>query len=386
MRILFLSGRFIHFYRAIITELSVSYEVSLYCAFLQGGKVRFEECKDSPYPIDDKAFNEGANIAQIVEFMREKQITLILNPDIAVLDICRLLEKIRTEFPQVNIFNLIHSRPNSIVYNKQIQLKEMSVGNINSFKQLIQFLFPSVYLYLLRKHVRQSMNNIYHLYDQIIVLSPSYIQEYEKIVGFECQTKLRAIPNPRFRYTMQTEIYNKNKTIVFVGRISEEKALYRLLIIWSKIYQDIPEWELQIIGDGSMRKDYEKMCRRLALPRVSFQGHQESKIFIDKASVLCLVSNFEGLPTVFMEAMTLGVVPIGFDSFSAIYDLIDHQKNGIIVPAFDLDQYAVELKRLAINNEARIKMAQEAQEKVKKYDVENVSGLWLELFKDFQLL
>ena len=118
---------------------------------------------------------------------------------------------------------------------------------------------------------------------------------------------------------------------------------------------------------------------------VEFVGFQDALPFIDRSSVLCLVSNFEGFPTVFTEAMSLGVVPIGFDSFSAIYDMIDHGKNGMIIPCFDYERYADALVALAKDDQMRIRMAEAAKQKVKEYNIPRIASMWKDLFEELKL-
>ena len=67
--------------------------------------------------------------------------------------------------------------------------------------------------------------------------------------------------------------------------------------------------------------------------------------YIDRARILCLTSVIEGLLTVFTEAMSLGVIPIGFDSFNAIYDMIDDGIDGFIIPDNNYEQYAETILR-----------------------------------------
>lgn len=79
--------------------------------------------------------------------------------------------------------------------------------------------------------------------------------------------------------------------------------------------------------------------------------------------------------------MSLGVVPIGFDSFRAIYDMIEDGKNGFIIPNNDYRQYAETLYRLASDDRLRQQMAQHALSKKDKYSIESIAPLWLETFK-----
>ena len=54
---------------------------------------------------------------------------------------------------------------------------------------------------------------------------------------------------------------------------------------------------------------------------------------------------------VLMEAMQMGVVPIAFNSFESVYDIIDDRLNGIIVENNDIDMYVKQLKWLMCHEE-----------------------------------
>lgn len=60
--------------------------------------------------------------------------------------------------------------------------------------------------------------------------------------------------------------------------------------------------------------------------------------------------------------------------------------NGIIIPAFDLNQYAEALRQLAFDSERRFCLAMNAQTKVRQFDMSVVSEMWVHLFKELKLL
>ena len=155
----------------------------------------------------------------------------------------------------------------------------------------------------------------------------------------------------------------------------------KLLKIWEMVQDELPEWNLIMVGDGGKYKECAQMIADKKLKRVQLTGHQMSIPYIDRASILCLTSVIEGLPTVFVEAMSLGVVPIGFDSFRAIYDMIDNGKNGIVIRNNDYKAYAKALIRLATDDTYRQQIAAAAKQQAGRYDIEHIGPLWLEAFR-----
>ena len=66
-----------------------------------------------------------------------------------------------------------------------------------------------------------------------------------------------------------------------------------------------------------------------------------------------MTSAYEGWPMTLMEAMQNGCVPIVFDSFKAVYDIVDSDINGVIVSNGDMDTYHRELVRLMSDDNYR---------------------------------
>lgn len=337
---------------------------------------------DGFYLPDEHVFRTEKNIACLTELVKSKNIQVVFNFNHAT----DFLEDIKSILPELYLFDLIHSRPNLVVQNKKVQLQDLKFNQISSLKVKLQWLFPRLYLWLLQRKMRKFLLRTYRLFDRTVLLSPSYIKEFEELVGLPHADKVVAIPNPLPVLESKVSIGQKKKEILFVGRISVEKALYRLLYIWEKVQSRIPEWQLRIVGDGAEKQNCVRLAESLGLKNVHFEGFQNAVPYIQQAAIVCLVSNAEGLPMVFMEAMTLGTVPVGFNSFSAIYDMIEDRKNGIIVPAFDLDQYADRLVELAQDDSFRCELARNARIAVEKFDISKVGELWFRVFQELNLV
>lgn len=349
-----------------------------------------DEAVSKEYPSillnSNRGFNDNTNIRELISYIRSKEINVIFNPNIPIDELSYLMKYFKIELPNVKSIDLLHSCTNFVVINKVYQLKEMNWRDVKSSKLAFQYIFPKLYLYLLQQDVKRRMRLSLKSFDKIITLSPHYVEDYCNLLDLAySQNKIMAIPNIGTVVEPNIPISEKPKQIVFVGRLSIEKAVHRLLFIWKQTMTSIPDWNLCIVGDGPERKNLEAMSAQLNLQNVEFIGFQAALPFIDRASILCLVSNFEGFPTVFTEAMSLGVVPIGFDSFSAIHDMIDHGKNGMIIPCFDYERYADALTTLAKNDQMRIQMAEAAKLKVKEYNIPRIASLWYNLFIDMGL-
>lgn len=375
------------FYRQLVDYLNeVGIKSDLFFAYLK--KINSLEKKGYKGILlpDREKFNTPLNIKTLSAYIRENQINIVFNMMHATKELNLFWSKIRC-LKGVYLFNLIHSKPDFVVSWKKYYLKHLSLSNAPSLKIFIQKICYNLYIPLLRLLVMYIARVSYEIHDLTIVLSDSYIEEYKKVIHKISCDKLFAIPNPIQSLYSKIQIENKNKQIIFVGRISKEKVLSHLLMIWNVLYRKYPDWNLLIVGDGDERASNEILMKSLNLERISFIGYQNNPIpFMDSSAICCLVSVFEGLPTVLFEAMSLGVVPVSFDSYAAVYDIIDDDINGCIVKAYDLKEYARKLDVLMSNPQKRYLLAANAQIKVQQYSIENIGDLWINAFKQLKII
>ena len=79
-----------------------------------------------------------------------------------------------------------------------------------------------------------------------------------------------------------------------------------------------------------------------------------------------LTSRYERYPTTILEAMQNGCVPIAYDTFTPIHDMINDSQSGVIIPPYRKNDYVNALLSLTENKERRIQMANNAYHKVKQ--------------------
>lgn len=125
------------------------------------------------------------------------------------------------------------------------------------------------------------INNIID-YEKILKLSEEEIEDYE----------------------------NKEKTILYVGRLTEEdKKISRIIEVSKKLKEDEMEFKVLIIGDGKDKQDYIKKVRKLNLEEnIIFLGKKKNPYpYFKKSNFLILTSEYEGFPVVYNEAKILGL-------------------------------------------------------------------------------
>ena len=161
-------------------------------------------------------------------------------------------------------------------------------------------------------------------------------QEAKEYFSKKIQNKSTIIPNPINKEFIVTPYDGKrDKTIVTVGRLEEQKNHKLLIEAFSNIEKDYPEYKLLIYGSGSKEEELKQYVKGIGLiDKVEFKGNVNNvKEEIYKSGMFILSSNYEGMPNALIEAMALGLPVISTDCpCGGPRFLIENSKNGILVP------------------------------------------------------
>ena len=281
------------------------------------------------------------------------------------------------------LVSVIHSTPegNILLYSNRIT--DLSAPYLINLKRIIK---RSVMLPYWRKKAmkeRKSKYNELAFYsDAIVTLSERCIGIMKSFIDIPFNARIISIPNPNTFNSPNVLLKQKQKTIIYVGRLTKlEKEPLRLLKIWKILHNNFPNWKLKIIGEGEEKENMRKYVENKRLNNVFFEGAQFDVMkYYKEASFVCLTSNFEGWGMVLTEGMQYGCIPFTFNNYGAAFDIIDDGLNGCLISAFDIKEYANRLSELMSNELKRLKMSKAAIDKVKKFSVEKVADKWEELF------
>lgn len=212
--------------------------------------------------------------------------------------------------------------------------------------------------------------------DCYVVLSQYYVKQILQLLHLNDHNKIYAIPNAVEPFSIK----DKKKQIVYVGRMDWQKRIDRVLRIWKRASEALPDWNLVMVGDGPYCDVFKHYAKDINLDRYSFVGAQPAQPYIEESSVLCLTSSYEGFGLTLVEAQSCGCVPIAFNSYAAIKDIIDDKQNGVLVQPFSERVYAKELVRLCSDIEYQNKLSKNGMESAKRFSPEKIYIYWDSLF------
>lgn len=231
------------------------------------------------------------------------------------------------------------------------------------------------------KQIRERYRYLHAISDVVSLLSDSMVDPFKKQIGAPDTDRVTAINNPVVTAIPDScSIPEKEKTVVWCGRLEYgQKRTDRMLQIWKRINRLQPEWQLKILGSGDWDY-YKRLIDRHGIKNAEVVGFCNPSEYYSRAAILCMTSTTEGFPMVLVEAQSYGCVPITYNSFSSLHDIITDGVNGISVKAFDEDEYVRKLSQLMSDTDMRNRMAANGIESIHRFDAETIAGQWLDLF------
>ncbi len=163
--------------------------------------------------------------------------------------------------------------------------------------------------------------------------------------------------------------------ILAVARLVEKKGLGDLILAADQLRGRGHAFRVEIIGDGPLRRVLEaRVTERGLKDWVTLRGPQPHEVVCtayERASIFVLPSvvagdgDRDGLPVVLLEAMASGL-PVISTSVVGIRELIDPDRDGLIVPPHDAPALASALERLLVDPQLRDCLARAARAKIEE--------------------
>ena len=231
------------------------------------------------------------------------------------------------------------------------------------------------------KNLRRAMIHRYGRLDALAVLTDQDRAAYEKALDgsappmWRLPNTVRAIEPPRADLSA--------RRVFAAGRYTPQKGYDYLIHAWAPVARAHPDWELKICGNGhtkdrlQARIDQEQIGDQttLAGPTDDVPGEMA------QASVYALSSRFEGFPLVLVEAMSKGMACVAFDCPTGPADIIDDHRNGLLVPAKDVEALSAALLEMVEDEELRRRCGDAALETARDYTMAAIGPKWDEMLQ-----
>lgn len=353
---------------------------------LFGYKVDYLYSLDNYVTFINSKDNKRFNANELGKYIEKENYNLIIGQD-AVFS-SKLSEIIKSiNHPNLKYINQYH---NSIQLLEKVFSKSYFKGKIiknKGFNKLVPLIKYLIFPIIKKRTIKNEIENFkinYNIADKLIFLSKYEKQLCELLIDRKLP-KIQVINNPLtwkvFPY--QINLSNKKNEVLIVSRLNNsEKRLDLALKIWNEINKKgIKDWKLSIVGDGIDKDSLIELCKTLNLKNVFFIGKKNPEFYYKEASIFMLTSVVEGWGLTLTEAQQSGVVPLAFDTYPALKDIITDGEDGFIIKEGDINDYINKLILLMENKELREQMAKNGLESCRRFDQDKIIRKWVDLIE-----
>ncbi|MCW1381385.1 glycosyltransferase [Novosphingobium sp. KCTC 2891] len=189
--------------------------------------------------------------------------------------------------------------------------------------------------------------------DRLVAIAPAMVDEIVELMAVPLE-RVAVIENPamtgeeldRLAGTPRAP-HNGGRRFLAVGRLAAQKNFTGLVDAFARIARH--DDRLTICGEGGQRAAIEARARRLGVAdRVLLPGHTHPlDAPLAEADALVLSSDYEGLPSVVLEAYAAGLPVVATDCSASMASLLGHGRFGLLVPPGDVGALATAMDRIA---------------------------------------
>ncbi len=223
------------------------------------------------------------------------------------------------------------------------------------------------------------------LYKKIIVLTDK--QKKDMLHEYNIQN-IEVIPHAvvledKGRSLPRHDQYDQYK-LLFVGRLSEEKAPDRAIDVLKMVLKSVSQAVLHFYGKGVLEESLKQRVLSENLSgSVVFHGHcNDMSLVFPSAAAMILTSNREGFSLVIQESMTLGCPVAAFDCDYGPSAMIEDGVNGFLVPPGDCATLAERVTEILQNPSLRNRLSLNARTSIQKFSQSAVAARWAEVLSD----
>lgn len=220
--------------------------------------------------------------------------------------------------------------------------------------------------------------------DYVVVLTKADLEVYRTVLGR--RDRIAQIHNP-LDPVRDGDNTRRDKLIVSVGRLTQQKGMDKLTQVASTILPANPDWRWLILGEGELRPDLEQYIEKNHFQdRMVLMGRVEDvNAYLRQASLLVSTSVYEGLPMNLLEAKRAGVPCVSF-SIIGPQEIIRDGVDGCLVTPFDCEKMAEKIQKLVDNPSLRERFSENARRSLGEFETQAVMKQWksvlLQLMQD----
>ena len=260
--------------------------------------------------------------------------------------------------PSTNIIGLIANffLRNCVIISERNNVKKQPIGLIWSILRFIFYRFANI-ITCNSKETKKYLNN------------------------FTSKKKIKYIPNyVKVKKNIKT---NPQKIILSIGRMHAQKGFDILINGFKKSNACKSGWKLVLIGNGPDRQKLMFLVKKLNLKKyVRFINFTNPDIWFKKAGIFALLSRYEGMPNVVLEASSYKLPILISNQTGGALDFIKNNESGLILKNTSFYEVSNNINKLIDSSILRKKIGNKAFKKINYFsDFEKIYKYWNEIIK-----
>lgn len=213
-----------------------------------------------------------------------------------------------------------------------------------------------------------------------ITKKPMKVLGYGNVMGVDMERFSPA----RFEVTKDADVF----TFVFVGRIVGDKGINELVEAFVKLHDKHTDTKLVLVGNYEHNLDPVSDTTRQQIDNNDAidacgpkYGDDLLQMYVD-ADCFVMPSYREGFPNTVLEAGAMGLPSIVTD-INGSREIIENEKNGLIVPSKDADALYNAMERMLLDDKARETMKNNARQMIdSRFERSFVQKCQIEYYKE----
>lgn len=165
--------------------------------------------------------------------------------------------------------------------------------------------------------------------------------------------------------------------VAFV-RLAEDKRVDHMVEIMARVVRALPEKRLHIYGDGPRREALQDLIRTRGLQEHVFLDGYTTRVgeVLDRASFSLLTSRREGFALAVLESLAHGCPVLAYDIRYGPAAMIEHGRNGLLLPEGDVEGAAAALTEALRDRERLRAMSAQAYVKARAFKAAHIAQRW----------
>ena len=169
--------------------------------------------------------------------------------------------------------------------------------------------------------------------------------------------------------------------LIIVGRLEEQKGHATLVAAMADVLRQLPTAQLTIVGVGSLRAALVAQSRELGIAAaIHFLGGRDDvPQLLRQSDIFISASNWEGFPTVILEAMAADL-PVVATDVGGSRELVQTGETGYLVPPRDPAALAAAIVKLWADRATTQSMAATARSRIQPFLFPNIAAQYRTLY------